>query len=202
MSEYRIQQATARREEAEAALLRPDGSRYYSDEEHAERVRAIRARHRAEFDAIDAEIEERAGRAQADLETLENADPAAGLSTEELQRAAAMNQFVGAEVEGLSLANLARRCRAAASSGDKAMLYALQHHAARRMDEDLTGEVREAVAELRRAIEPEAESRLAAAREALEDAGDLRLKAQLARAGAANLGDAFFGGGNYWGAAS
>ena len=83
-----------------------------------------------------------------------------------------MSQFVSAEVESLSTQNLVQRVRTAASSGDRAAMYALQHHAARRQDEDPTGEVREAVAGLRRAIEPEAESRIAAARAALEEADD------------------------------
>ena len=78
MNEDQIQEATTRREQQEAALLRPDGSRYYSDEEHKERVRAIRREHAAAFDRIDADIEERAERAQGELEALENADPAAG----------------------------------------------------------------------------------------------------------------------------
>ena len=108
-----------------------------------------------------------------------------------------MNAFVADEVKSLSLADLARRCRAAAGTGDRAAMFALLHHAARRQDEDLTGEVRDAVAELRRAIEPEAESRLAAAREALEEAEDLRLKAQLGRAGAESIGD-LYARNNYW----
>jgi hypothetical protein len=55
---------------------------------------------------------------------------------------------------------------------------------------------------LRRAPDPDAESRLAAARSALEQGDDLRLRAQLARAAAASLGDAYSGAGGYWGAAS
>lgn len=202
MTDYQIEQATTRREQQEAALLRPDGSKYYSDAGHNERVAAIRREAEADFDRIETGIEERIERAQGELEALENADPAAGLSTEELQRAAAMSQFVGAEVETVSTQDLARRCRVVAASGDRAAMYALQHHAARRQDEDLTGEVREAVEELRRALDPDAESRLAAAKAALEEGEDLTLKAQLARAGAANLGDAYSGADGYWGAGS
>ena len=78
MSEYRIQEATTRRQQQEAQLYRSDGSKYFSDQEHAERMAAIRAEHARTFDRIEAEIEERAERAQGELEALENADPAAG----------------------------------------------------------------------------------------------------------------------------
>jgi hypothetical protein len=202
MNEKTIEEAAQRREEAEAALLRPDGSRYYSDEEHAERMAAIRAEHARTFDRLEAGLEERADRARGELEALEHADPAGSLSTEELQRAAALNQFVGAEVETVSTQDLARRCRAAAASGDRASMYALQHHASRRQDEDLTGEVGEAVAQLRHALDPDAERKLASAREALEEADDLRFKAQLGRAGAESIGDLYARGAYWTGAAS
>ncbi len=62
------------------------------------------------------------------------------------------------------------------------------------------------VAELRRALDPEAESRLAEAREAVGEAHSLREQAYLARRGAKDAADLYFGGGgaggNYWGAAS
>ena len=122
---------------------------------------------------------------------LEHVDPAAGLSTEELQRAIAMKAFVAGQVESLSLAGLARRCRVAASFGDRAAMYALAHDAARRADDDITGEIRDAVAELRRALDPEAETRLAAAREIVEEAQALRERAYLARRGAQSVGDLY-----------
>ena len=62
--EGRIEEASRRRREAEAGLYRPDGSKYFSDEEHAERMSAIKARHRAEFDAIDADVERRVEEAE------------------------------------------------------------------------------------------------------------------------------------------
>ncbi len=167
-----------------------------------ERERAIAREFEAEMDRVAAGIEERAEQASRELEALENGDPASSLSTEELQRAAAMNAFVAGEVESLSVADLVRRCRTVAGSGHRAAMYALAHHAARRQDADLTGEIREAVAELRHALNPDAESRRAAARAALEEADDLRLRAQLARAGVASLGDAYSGAAGYWGAAS
>jgi hypothetical protein len=193
LEESRIEEAVRTKEVATAALYRPDGTPRFADAEHKERERAVERQFRATMDRIEAGIEERFERASRELEALEHGDPAAGLSTDELQRAAAMSGFMGADAEKVSVQVLSQRARTAVASGDRAALYALQHHAARRVDDDLTGEVREAVAELRRALDPDAESRLAAARAALEAADDLRLKAQLVRAGATNLGDAFFG---------
>jgi hypothetical protein len=165
-------------------------------------VQAIRREHAAAFNRIAAEIERRVERARGELEALEHGDPAGGLSTEELQRAAAMNAFVAGEVQSLSLADLARRCRAAAGTGDRAAMFALLHHAARRQDKNLTGEVGEAVRELRTALDPDAQSKLTAARAALEEAHELKEKAYLGRRGAKDAADLYFGGGNYWGAAS
>ena len=205
MSEYRIQEATTRRQQQEAQLYRSDGSKYFSDQEHAERMAAIRAEHARAFDAIEADLADRADRAQAELEALEHADPAAGLSTEELQRAAATKAFVADEMADLSLADLARRCRAAASSsGDKASMYALAHHAARRVGEpdvtsDVPGaeEVREAVADLRTKIAPDQERRLADAREALEEAQALREQAYYRRRGVRDAFD-LYARNTYW----
>jgi hypothetical protein len=56
LEESRIEEAASRREQQEAQLYRPNGSKVYGDEEHAERVRAIRDRHRAEFDRIDSDL--------------------------------------------------------------------------------------------------------------------------------------------------
>jgi hypothetical protein len=101
------------------------------------------------------------------------------------------------------------RARAALAGKDKPRMYVLQHVAAQRLnqnpDSDLGGELRDVAGELRAGLDPEAESRLEAARQAVQDAEDLRFKAQLARVGANNLGDAFFGGGgsgSYWSASA
>lgn len=205
--QYQIEQATSKREAEEAALYRPDGSRVFGEQEDQERRSAIRREFETEMDKIQGGIEERIKRVQGELAALENADPASNLRPDEVQRAAAMSVFVSDEVEGLSLADLARRVRAAVTSGDQAASYALLRHAARRQDEDLSGEVRDAVRELRHALAPDQEEKAEAARSALEEAEDLVLKAQLARVGANNLGDAYLGGGqgpsSYWpGAAS
>jgi hypothetical protein len=197
----RIEEAVRMKEAATAALYRDDGTQRFADTEHRERLRTIEREFRAQMDAIEERIEERIERARGELAALENGDPASSLLTDELQRAAAMSVFVSDEVEGLSLADLARRVRAAVTSGDRAASYALLRHAARRQDEDITGEVREAVAELRGALDPGREEKAEAAKASLEEAEDLQFNAQLARAEAASIADSYAGG--YWtGAAS
>ena len=64
MNENTIEQAASRRAEAEAALYRDDGTKRFSDEEHRERLVAIRAERSRTFDQIDAEVEQRV---EADL---------------------------------------------------------------------------------------------------------------------------------------
>ena len=208
LEESRIEEAASRREQQEAQLYLDDGTKLYGDEEHKERMAAIKREHAASFDRIESEIGERVAAAEEALLVAEHVDPAAGLSTDELQRASAMNAFVAGEVEGLSLADLARRCRAAASSGDKGAMYALAHHADRRVGEsDVTSdepgaeEVRAAAAELRHALDPDARAKLTAAREALVEAEDLRFKAQVSRAGAKDAFD-FLAPRGYWTPAS
>ena len=51
-------------------------------------------------------------------------------------------------------------------------------------------------------MNPDAERKLTAAREALEEADDLRLKAQLGRTGAESIGDLYARGAYWTGAAS
>ncbi len=186
MNDYQIQQATTRRDQQEAALLRPDGTKIYGEQEDKERRHAIRREFEATMGRVEADISERVAAAQEEILIHENADPASSLSTEELQRAAAMNAFVAGEVESLSVADLVRRCRTAAGSGDRAAMYALAHHAGRRADEEETAfELAEAVADLRRKLAPEREAKMAKAREDLAAAEDLRFDAQLARQGGA-----------------
>jgi hypothetical protein len=197
---YRIEEATSRREQAEADLYRPDGSRYYSDEEHAERVRAIQARHRADFDRIEAEIARKVEEAEERLLLAENADLASTLTTEELQRVSVLSGFVADDVERLSLGEVVKRCRAALATADRPTLFALAHHVARRAgeEEDL-GLVEEfgEVAQLRAKLAPDQERKLAAARQAHEEAQELRERAYLGRRGAKDAFDLYAQSG-YW----
>jgi hypothetical protein len=198
----RIKQATGRAFSARSELYRDDGTRIYADQEHTAREREIERELEAAMTRIEESISSRLETAKADLQSAEHADPAPTLNTDELQRAAALAAFVGEEMRDLSLPALAHRVRVVANSGDKAEMYALLRSASLRADEDPSGTLREALRGLASAIDPTAEARLEQAKADLEEAEDLQFEAQMARAGASNLGDVFFGNGgapsSYW----
>jgi hypothetical protein len=212
MDTYRIDQATKRRAEQERALLRPDGSKIFGPEEHAERTASIRREFEQEMDKIDTELAAKVAGAREALLVAETPDASSTLSTGEIERAAALRQFLAEETQGMSNDALAHRSRAAIAAKDRPMIYVMHHIATQRSNEDpdsdLAGELRDVAHRLRTGLDPGAESRLEAAKQAVEEGEDLLFKAQLARVGANNIGDAFFGGssgaGSYWtpGAAS
>jgi hypothetical protein len=198
MNEYRIEEAASRREQQEANLYRPDGSKVYGDEEPRERMAAIRREHARAFDRIDADVARKVAEAEEALLVAENADPADALDTDELARANAKSAFVAQGVERLPLDALERRCRAALASGDKPSMFLLAHHAGRRAEEEENAyELAEAVAELRRKIAPDQERKLAAAREAVEEAQALREQANYRRRGVRDATD-LYARGAYW----
>ena len=118
MTEYRIDEAAQRREQEEAKLYRPDGSKVFGEQEHKERMAAIKREASASFDRIDADVARRVQEAEQALLVAENADPADVLTTSELERANARSAFVAADAERLPLDKLAQRCRAALASGE------------------------------------------------------------------------------------
>ncbi len=183
MTEYRIEEAAQRREQAEAALYRSDGTKVFGDAEHRERLANIRAEHARAFDAIDADVGRKVREAEEALLVAENRDPADALLPSELQRANAKSQFVADDVGRLPLDALEKRCRAALASGDKANIFLWAHHAGRRADEEGAHELAETVAELRAKLDPDAERKLAEARQAHEDAMELRELAYFKRRG-------------------
>jgi hypothetical protein len=187
MNQHRIEEAAQRRAEAEAQLYRDDGSKVYGDDEHRERLAAIKARHRAEFDQIDADVGRRVAEAEEALLVAENADLASTLTTDELSRVSALSGFIADDVERLSPADLVKRCRAALAASDRPTLFALAHHVARRggEEEDLevVEEFGEVVAQMRAKLAPDQERKVAQAREVLEQARGLEEMAYYRRRG-------------------
>jgi hypothetical protein len=183
MNEHTIEQAASRRQQQEAQLYRADGTKLFGDEEHRERMSAIRREHAAAFDRIDADAERKVQEAEQALLVAENADLSSTLTTEESQRVSALSGFVADDVERLPQDALERRCRAALAGGDKASMFLLAHHAGRRAEEEGAYELGDAVAELRAKLDPEAKDKLEAARAALEEAQALREQAYYRRRG-------------------
>jgi hypothetical protein len=207
--QYQIDQATSRRDAARSQLYRGDGSPVFGEREHKERERAIEREYEAALDKIDAEVAAKAAEAQEALLVAETPDASTTLSTGEIERAAALRQFLAEETRGMSNTALAHRSRAAIAAGDRPTMFLLHHLATQRSNEnpdsDLGFELRDVAHQLRTSLDPEAEARLEVAKQAVQEAEDLHFKVQMARAGASNIGDVFFGGGqgpsSYWGAA-
>ncbi len=212
-----IERAVQRRDAGLAELERPDGSNLYGPEEHAEREAAIEAEFKSTMDAIEGEIDKRIARGEEALLMAENADPTDALTTSELERANAKRAFVSDEASTLPLEDLERRLRAVLAQGDRPtmFLYALyagqrvgnaegvaRKHLDRRYgdgaaahtspgDEEGAQEIRAAVSELWTALNPEGAKKIAAAREAVEEAQDLSNHAYLRRRGASNVAQLF-----------
>lgn len=127
----------SRRESAEQSLYREDGSRLYSDAEHAERLQQIKA----ERDQRAADLTEQADKLveqrQAELAALEDADPIVSLSESELSKANGLRAFIREDAEESSLQDLARRAKAASLSGDKVTALLYSRYASRRHARDL-----------------------------------------------------------------
>jgi len=123
LTEHRehVEQAQRRLAEGRAALLRKDGTRLYSDTEHAEREAALLA-------AYSQTLNEASQAAQAAIHEADallsrpDADPLSSLSAGELERANALLLFTERDAELLSLQELAGRMELALE-GDKATRY-------------------------------------------------------------------------------
>ena len=207
VSREKIDRLAEAKEHEEAKLYRGDGSRLYSDEEHAEREADINRRFRAAMDALDEEIGSKIAAAEESLLVAENADPTDSLTTEELASANARRPFVSDEVFTLPLEKLEARCRAVLAQGDRPAMFLYALYGGQRAgltgDEspytpnyafsadggepyagEETSQLREVVSELWRKVNPDGEQRIEKARKTLEEAGGLKDYAYMRRRGA------------------
>jgi hypothetical protein len=207
VSREKIDRLAEAKEYEEGQLYRNDGSRLYSDEEHAEREGDIKRRFNAAMDELDEEIGSKIAAAEESLLVTENADPTDSLTTEELASANARRPFVSDEVLTLPLDKLEARCRAVLAQGDRPAMFLYALYGGQRAgltgDEspytpnyafsgddggsytgEETGELREAVSELWRKVNPDGEKRIEKARGALQEAGGLKDYAYMRRRGA------------------
>ncbi len=110
-------------EEARAGLYRPDGTKFYSDQEHKEQEARLQTERNKTARAVEEEVEQVATEARQELVTLQNEDPSRLLSTEELQSASARREFVNDDVAALSETDLVSRLGSVLASGDRASMY-------------------------------------------------------------------------------
>jgi hypothetical protein len=182
----RIDAAAERHEKAKRALVRDDGKAKYSIPEFQELEDVARREFEDSLSRLEDEIDGRVSRAEERLLIEQNRDPSSALSREELQEANARRAFVSDAAESLSPEALAERVKAVISSGDRAGQFLYLHHLRLKASEAaattssspqvvtnrLTLEA--LVKELERALDPEAEARLAKAREEIAELQKVR----------------------------
>lgn len=116
------------------SLHRPDGSRLYSDGEHADRESALKR----ERDAVLAEVEEETRSAieaaAARISNLENRDPLELLSDGELDRANRLRAFALDEALTLGVEDLVGRLESVLAGGDRGAIFAHWMGARRRRE--------------------------------------------------------------------
>jgi hypothetical protein len=210
VSREKIDRLAEAKEYEESQLYRGDGTKLYSDEEHAEREADIRRRFRAAMDEVDGKIETKVAAAEESLLVAENADPTDALTSEELASANARRPFVSDEVFTLPLDKLEARCRAVLAQGDRPAMFLYALYGGQRAgltgDEspyrprynfpsdsgdvpagEDTSQLHEVVSELWRKVNPDGEEKVEKARGALQEAGGLKDYAYMRRRGAKDV---------------
>jgi hypothetical protein len=142
-----IDQAAKRYEQGKAKLFREDGSKRYSDEEHAERERGLDEEFHATLADIEEAVEKKLSIAQAVL--LRHTDLGSALSQEQLKAANRRRAFFEKDAESLPLAELSRRCEAAldGEEGNIASIYLLSRYARKRATDERAADERVAYME-------------------------------------------------------
>ena len=198
MLREKIDRTVAAYEEEKAKLYRTDGTKRYSEEEHAEREADLNRRFRAAMDAIEEEIGRNVERAEEALLVAEDSDPTDILTTDELELANARRSFVSDEVWRLSMDALQRRLRAVLAEDNKVSAFLYVLYASQRVgeadedaDEEGAYEDRELVEELRAKMDPDGEKRRERARRALEEAHGDKDYAYLRRRGARDIAELY-----------
>ena len=115
-----LQRAVARFKGGEKELYRKDGSKYYGDQEHAERMGALSSDFEQRVDAIISEAEAEAARHEEAALALSYEDPTAGLSSTERSRLADARVFVQEDCTELPLTALLERLKAVSLGEDRA----------------------------------------------------------------------------------
>jgi hypothetical protein len=115
----RAEAAQSRFETQERTLYRADGERVYGAAEHEERLRTLRAERTAELREVQEEARQVGEDARAEIERVENADPLASLSAQELTVANARRDFALDAADSLGAEDLEKRLRSVLAGGDR-----------------------------------------------------------------------------------
>lgn len=129
-----LDRAVAAFEDGQGKLYRKDGSRYYGDQEHHERVEDLSSEFGQKVDTIISQAEgEAEGYEQAAL-ALSYEDPTASLPSTERSRLTDARPFVVEDCAELPLTALLERLRAVSLGADKAVKVLHARYAARRLE--------------------------------------------------------------------
>ena len=115
----RAEAAQERYEAQERMLYRADGQPIYGEAEMRDRLGALRAERTAAMRQIQQEAVAVREAARAEAERIENADPLAALTAEELATANARRPFALDAAEGLDRGDLIARLRSVLAGGDR-----------------------------------------------------------------------------------
>lgn len=127
-----VQRKAEAAQRAKAELYR-DGKPMFAPEVHAEQMTRVLAPLQQAVAAVEQMAQDTEAEAKK-LETLASRDPLASLSTDDLQRAAALAPLIKEEVEGMNAYALALRLRAVADHGDTASKHLYLRYASQRTD--------------------------------------------------------------------
>ena len=120
----RAEAAATRFKEGKAELYRPDGTPWYSEDAHRERLEALAVERDEALDGIiKAAAAERVA-AENETKLARYADPVTCLTDEELVRANARRAFALDAAETLPIGELVRRLESVRASGDRANAFA------------------------------------------------------------------------------
>lgn len=153
--------------------------RLYSDAEHEERVLALQRQRSRELDTVIEEVRQAVAEAEREAAVLENGDPTAFLSAEELATAGVKREFVGDDVWSAPEEQLAGKLRTVLAEGNRSSTFLYWRAALGRYDAlGQPQDLREVLSEMRDAVAgPERLAGVERARATIEEAAGVEMLA-------------------------
>lgn len=185
-----IENAQEKFKQEQANLFRADGSRMFSEDEHNTRLGALTNERNAVLSRAEEDVRSEMVALDENAGHVKNRDAAELLTTEELKNANERRAFARDSADTLGVSELIGRLRSVMASGDKGTMFAYFSAAQRRRHEilrtspagkrgqpDYTASATEidgVLAEMRRALDPNAEAEIEALKERQEKAARIQ----------------------------
>ncbi len=184
----RAENAQEKFEADKATLYRGDGSQLYSDDEHKERLGAFTRERNEVLKQVEEDVRAERVSLEEKIAHIKNRDAAELLSGEELRSANDRRAFALDAVQTLGAEELVGRLRSVLATGDKGAIFAYLNAGERKRRElansrpgtpgaASSGELGSVLAEMRKALDPEAEAEITAAKERQEQSIQVELLA-------------------------